>query len=163
MYVVQCLCLMHTELSLLIRAGDFWWVSDEVGKKGGWLKAKVVRDMNQLRPPHKGWQFCDDRGEWESDPTMVCSKPLPCTVVYREAIVTVLCKAMEMLAICVGCLFFIYLVFRSLGLAWWAFGYIYFHSPFSLYHYLIFILVAIFDLDSCFPLICMYIIYFYVF
>ena len=34
--------MTHTVLSLLIRAGDFWWVSNEVGKKGGWLKAKMV-------------------------------------------------------------------------------------------------------------------------
>ena len=36
------------ELSLLIRAGNFWRVSSEVGPEGGWLKAKVVNKDDQL-------------------------------------------------------------------------------------------------------------------
>ena len=39
---------MHTELSLLIRAGDFWRVSSEVGLEGAWLKAEVVSEEDQL-------------------------------------------------------------------------------------------------------------------
>ena len=64
---------MHTELSLLIRAGDFWWVGSKVGKKGDWLKAKVVTEEDKQMPPVKGWTYWDKR-EWESDPTLVCSR-----------------------------------------------------------------------------------------
>ena len=64
---------MHTELSLLIRAGDFWRVSDEVGKEAGLMKAKVVWKEDQLMPPVNGWEYWDG-GKWESDPTLVCSR-----------------------------------------------------------------------------------------
>ena len=37
-----------TDLSLLIRAGDFWRVSSEVGLEGAWLKAEVVSEEDQL-------------------------------------------------------------------------------------------------------------------
>ena len=66
---------MHTVLSLLIRAGDFWRVSDEVGKEDGWLKAKVVSKEDQMMPPVKGWTYYDD-SKYVSDPTMVCSSDL---------------------------------------------------------------------------------------
>ena len=56
---------MQVELSLLIRAGDFWMVSEEVGKKAGWLKAKVVTEEDKQMPPVKGWT---------SDPMLVCSR-----------------------------------------------------------------------------------------
>ena len=67
---------MHTVLSLLIRAGDFWYVGPEVGEKTGWLQAKVVSKEDQMMPPVKGWQYADGQGNWHSDPTMVCSKDL---------------------------------------------------------------------------------------
>ena len=68
--------------SLFIRAGEFWWVSTEVGKKAGWLRAKVEREEDQLTPPLHGWQYWDG-GKWMSDPTMVCSREVlpPCTEV----------------------------------------------------------------------------------
>ena len=65
---------MHTELSLLIRAGDFWWVNKEVGKEGGWLKAKVLTEEDKQTPPIRGWTFANGIGNWESDPTLVCSR-----------------------------------------------------------------------------------------
>ena len=65
---------MNTVHSLLIRAGDFWWVSREVGKEGGWLSAKV--ENNQDLPPVNGWQYVDDGGKWQSDSTLVCSNKL---------------------------------------------------------------------------------------
>ena len=64
---------MNTELSLLIRAGNIWYVSDEVGKKGGWLAAKVVTDLDKLTPPLKGWQFAGG-GTWQNDLTLECSR-----------------------------------------------------------------------------------------
>ena len=75
---------MHTELSLLIRVGDFWWVYDKVGEEAGWLRAKVVTELDQLRPPLKGWEYLGDK--WESDPTLECSREVspPCTEVIVE-------------------------------------------------------------------------------
>ena len=77
---------MHTELSLLIRVGDFWYVSIEVGKEGGGLKAKVVTGLDKLRPPLNGWEYSLGGGKWESDPTFECSKDVspPCTEVIVE-------------------------------------------------------------------------------
>ena len=65
---------MHTELSLLIRVGDFWRVSDEVGKEACWLQAKVVTEEDKQMPPVKGWTYHVDGGKWESDPTLECSR-----------------------------------------------------------------------------------------
>ena len=66
---------MNTELSLLIRAGNIWYVSDEVGKKGGRLAAKVVTDLDKLTPPLKGWLFSDfDGNMWQNDLTLECSR-----------------------------------------------------------------------------------------
>ena len=65
---------MHTELSLLIRAGDFWRVSSELGKGGGWLKAEVVTEEDKQMPPVKGWTYADGKGNWLSDPTLECSR-----------------------------------------------------------------------------------------
>ena len=61
---------MHTVLSLLIRAGDFWWVNDKLGEEDGWLKAKVVSKKDQMRPPVKGWRYGDANGKTHSIPTM---------------------------------------------------------------------------------------------
>ena len=69
-------CDAHTELSLKIRAGEFWWVSDEVGKEISGLKSKVVWEEDQLTPPLHGWQYyvSADGGKWNSDPALVCSR-----------------------------------------------------------------------------------------
>ena len=66
--------------SLFIRVGEFWWVSDEVGAEGGYMKSKVVSEEDQLTPPLHGWQYTVDGGKMESDPTMVCSREVssPC-------------------------------------------------------------------------------------
>ena len=76
---------MHTQLSLLIRAGDFWWVYSEVGIKEGWLKAKVVTEEDKQMPPVKGWTYWDKR-EWESDPTLECSREVTpaCSEIFVE-------------------------------------------------------------------------------
>ena len=77
---------MHTELSLLIRAGDFWWVNKEVGKEEfGRLRAKGVTKLDELRPPLKGWEnWTGDK--WVSDPTMECSREVspPCAEIIVE-------------------------------------------------------------------------------
>ena len=90
---------MQTELSLLLRAGDFWWVSDEVGKKDGRLKAKVVSDQDQLdQPPLKGWQYWDG-DKWAFDTTMVWSRLV--SPPY-EIIVNLVNKAKEKHPTCAG-------------------------------------------------------------
>ena len=63
---------MHTELSLIIRAGGFWLVNDELGKLEGWLRAKVESEVDQ--PPVKGWQYHDGDGDWLPDITLECSR-----------------------------------------------------------------------------------------
>jgi len=69
----------------LYRAGEFWRVSTEVGKKGGAMKSKVVREEDQLTPPLHGWEYWGG-GKWESDPTLVCSREVsdPCREVRVE-------------------------------------------------------------------------------
>ena len=86
---------MHTVLSLLIRAGDFWWVWKELGKEEGFLKAKVVSKEDQMMPPVKGWTYYDG-----NDPTMVCSRDL--SPACSEIVVQLEGKAKELLSFCAG-------------------------------------------------------------
>ena len=68
--------MLLTALSLLIRVGDYWWVSKKVGEEVGKLKAKVG-EADKLLPPVNGWEYPDLVGrKWKSDPTMVCSRQL---------------------------------------------------------------------------------------
>ena len=90
---------MHTVLSLLIRAGDFWWVNDEVGEDNGFLKAKVVSKEDQMMPPVKGWTYYDG-SKYVSDPTMVCSSDL--SPACGEIVVQLEGKAKELLSFCAG-------------------------------------------------------------
>ena len=55
-------------------------MNDEVGKKDGWLKAKVVREEDRLTPPLHGWQYYVGDNKYQSDPTLVCSREVsdPC-------------------------------------------------------------------------------------
>ena len=81
-----------TALSLFIRVGDYWWVNNEVGKVGGWLKAKVG-EADKLLPPVNGWEYYAGVGgnnyvvgyKYQSDPTMVCSRQV--SPACREVIV----------------------------------------------------------------------------
>ena len=75
----KCSLVTLTLNSLFIRAGEFWWVSNEVGKETGALKSKVVWEEDRLTPPLHGWQYRVG-GKWVSDPTLVCSRELssPC-------------------------------------------------------------------------------------
>ena len=75
-----------TDLSLLLRAGDFWWVSGELGKKGGGLRAKVETEEDKKMPPVQGWQYAAGGGKWPSDPTMEASRQVskPCSEVLVE-------------------------------------------------------------------------------
>ena len=74
--------MLLTALSLLIRVGDYWWVSNKVGKEGGELKAKVG-EADKLLPPVNGWEY--RAGNYQSDPTMVCSREV--SAACREVIV----------------------------------------------------------------------------
>ena len=77
---------MHTELSLLIRVGDFWIVGPEVGKKVGWLQGKVVTEEDKQRPPVKGWTYYVRYGGMVSDPTLECSREVTpaCSEIFVE-------------------------------------------------------------------------------
>ena len=74
---------MQTELSFLIRVGDFWWVSSKVGQEFGSLKAKVVSYEDSLMPPLKSWQYHVGGSKWESDTSLECSREVapPCSEV----------------------------------------------------------------------------------
>ena len=74
-----------TDLSLLLRAGDFWWVNDELGEEDGWLRAKVETEEDKKMPPVQGWQYWDDN-KWLSDPTLEASRQVskPCSEVLVE-------------------------------------------------------------------------------
>ena len=73
------------DLSLLLRAGDFWFVSDELGEEEGWLKAKVETEEDKKMPPVQGWQYWDG-SKWQSDPTLEASRQVskPCSEVLVE-------------------------------------------------------------------------------
>ena len=75
-----------TDLSLLLRAGDFWYVYNELGKKGGWMKAKVETEEDKKMPPVQGWQYAAGDGKWPSDPTLEASRQVsrPCSEVLVE-------------------------------------------------------------------------------
>ena len=72
---MQCFCftVLLTALSLLIRVGDYWWVDDKVGEEDGSLKAKVG-EADKLLPPVNGWEYRAGGFNYQSDPTMVCSR-----------------------------------------------------------------------------------------
>ena len=84
---------MHNQLFLLIRAGNFWRVYDEVGKEISWLRVKVVSEEDKLIPPLKGWQHVDFGKNWESDPTLECSREVSTTC--REVVVKLYSGAQE--------------------------------------------------------------------
>ena len=83
---------MHTELSLLIRVGDFWWVGEEVGEEFSWLEAKMVAEEDKQMPPVKGWTYWDGSKD-QSDPTLVCSREV--TPACSEIIVELQGEAKE--------------------------------------------------------------------
>ena len=69
--------------SLLTRSDDYWWVSTEVGKEDGFLRAEVGEE-DQLVPPVNGWQFKKWFGtKWSSDKTLECSREVE-EVMSRE-------------------------------------------------------------------------------
>ena len=79
--------------SLFIRAGEFWWVNDEVGKDEGYMKSKVVREEDRLTPPLHGWQYWGD-GKWTSDQTMVWSREVSpaCREVRVDKLARLICN-----------------------------------------------------------------------
>ena len=74
----NCCSLLLT--TLLIRSGDYWWVSYKAEGNLFGLKAKVG-EADQLVPPVQGWQFYDGN-KWSSDPTLECSRD--CRTVAAE-------------------------------------------------------------------------------
>ena len=75
-----------TDLSLLLRAGDFWYVYNVLGKEAGRLCAKVETEEDKMMPPVQGWQYRDDDPKWQSDPTLEASRQVskPCSEVLVE-------------------------------------------------------------------------------
>ena len=73
-----------TDLSLLLRAGDFWFLSDELGEEEGDMSAKVETEEDKKMPPVRGWQYWDSK--WQSDPTLEASRQVskPCSEVLVE-------------------------------------------------------------------------------
>ena len=73
-------------LQLIIRADGFWWVNEELGKKGGWLRAKVETEEDKKMPPVQGWQYHAGDGKSQSDPTLEVSRQVskPCSEVLVE-------------------------------------------------------------------------------
>ena len=70
---ILCNALHTLWLTLLfIRAGDFWYVSDQLGEECGFLTAEVVEENNPL-PPVNGWQF-RKKGGWSYDNSLQCSR-----------------------------------------------------------------------------------------
>merc|ERR1712037_160600 len=57
----------------LYRAGDFWYVNNELGQETGCLKANVVTEEDKRMPPVKGWTYYDG-SKYQSDPTLVWSR-----------------------------------------------------------------------------------------
>ena len=64
-----------------------------MGKKGGWLEAKVVTEEDKQMPPVKGWTYADGKGNWPSDPTLECSREV--TPACSEIIVELQGEAKE--------------------------------------------------------------------
>ena len=91
--------MLLTALSLLIRVGDYWWVWHQVGEEFGFLKAKVG-EADKLLPPVNGWEYTDYAGNWQSDPTMVCSRQV--SPACREVIVELKGGAEENQPECAG-------------------------------------------------------------
>ena len=79
------LLAIPTDLSLLLRAGDFWYLSEELGKEAGWLRAKVKTEEDKKMPPVQGWQYWDG-SKWHSDPSLEASRQVskPCSEVLVE-------------------------------------------------------------------------------
>ena len=68
---------------LLTRSDDYWWVSTEVGKEDGFLRAEVGEE-DQLVPPVNGWQFKKWFGtKWSSEETLECSREVE-EIIRRE-------------------------------------------------------------------------------
>ena len=72
------------ESPFFIRAGNHWWVSDQLGKEGGHMRAEVEEADKRL-PPVKGWEVYKPRngmlswmsrtGEWSpKGQTLQCSR-----------------------------------------------------------------------------------------
>ena len=68
------------ESPFFIRAGNHWWVSDQLGKEGGYMRAEVEEADKRL-PPVKGWEVytpgksMSRKGKWSSeDLTLECSR-----------------------------------------------------------------------------------------
>ena len=94
---MNALSLLHCA-ALLIRVGDFWWVSRELGKKG-WLRAKVVTEEDKQMPPVKGWTYWGG-GKDQSDPTLECSREV--TPACSEIVVELQGAAKEKYPWCAG-------------------------------------------------------------
>ena len=84
----QMYSLPHNQLSLLLRAGDHWWVSSDRARKKGGGDALAVKE-DSLVPPINGWSYYYG-GNWKSDETLECSRTVSpvCAEVRIELVVT---------------------------------------------------------------------------
>ena len=82
------LCTHTGSLSLFIRAGDFWYVSDQLGEEAGYLRAEVVEENNPL-PPVNWWRFAKESGWSSDDNSLQCSREpsVPCKEIEVELFV----------------------------------------------------------------------------
>ena len=71
---------------LIIRVGDYWWVSTKVGSEVACSLRAKVEDADQLVPPVNGWQVNYGGTKWSSDTTLECSRDLsePCKEIVVE-------------------------------------------------------------------------------
>ena len=81
---------------LFIRAGNHWWVSDQLGKEGGYMRAEVEEADTRL-PPVKGWEVYKPgnlmlgNGEWSSeDHTLECSRYPTGQLVRQNDVISIL-------------------------------------------------------------------------
>ena len=82
--------------SPFIRADNHWWVSDQLGKEGGHMRAEVGKANTRL-PPVKGWEVYKPgkvmfwKGEWSSeDHTLECSRHPTGQFVRQNDVISIL-------------------------------------------------------------------------
>ena len=122
---MQCCCAIDAlnitdAISSFIRVGNHWWVSDQLGKEGGYMRAEVG-EADQRLPPLKGWEvykpgkWISWKGEWSSeDQTLECSCHLEADNVLSQFE-----DASGRDTRSLSNFFFLFDIFMDQSLAWW--------------------------------------------